>query len=89
MKLSNIIFAVVAGTFLASCSSSPETNTEVSGEIVEEVTEAIEDMEPAVEVIRLNQIPGEFTNGNLTLEAGTYTFEVSNSGTTGRWSLFQ
>ncbi len=31
-------------------------------------------------LIQLNQIPGKFTNGDLTLAPGTYKFEVTNTG---------
>ncbi len=85
MKTRNIIIAVVAGTFLASCSPSPKSDVDTSSqtEVVEEVAETMEpteDVASVVEVIKLNQIPGEFTNGNITVDAGTYTFEVTNSG---------
>ncbi|MCP4521496.1 MAG: hypothetical protein GY827_07365 [Cytophagales bacterium] len=33
-----------------------------------------------VEVVKLEQVAGAFTNGNIELAAGTYSFEVSNNG---------
>jgi len=79
MKVRNLVFAVLAGAFLVSCNSATETESvsQLSSEkvLVEEMEEVAE-----TQLITLNQVPGEFTNGDLVLEAGTYRFEVLNSG---------
>jgi len=73
MKFRNIILGVVVtvGAFLSSCETS-----EKAGVVSTEAPETIEE----IEIIKLNQIPGEFTNGDLVVDAGVYRFEVSNSG---------
>lgn len=80
MKVVRLVFAAVIGMALVSCSTETASSEGTDSSPVSEVsTEASED-EQAVQVVTLNQIPGEFTNGDLTLTAGTYKFEVQNSG---------
>lgn len=56
----------MSSVFIA-CSSSEQTKSETK-------------KENEVEVIKLNQTPGKFTNGDLKLSPGTYKFEVINDG---------
>lgn len=78
MKVRSLVFAAITGMFLVSCNTGANPETEVVNAAVEVANEAEDVAE--VKVITLNQVPGEFTNGDLTLEAGTYKFEVTNSG---------
>ncbi len=39
-----------------------------------------EDVMKDVKILTLEQTPGEFTQKNLTVDEGTYTFEIKNSG---------
>lgn len=76
MKIRNILFGTLASLlFLSSCASE---NTETTADSSDQKTEIAEQKQ--VEVIELNQIPGEFTNGNITLNEGTYSFAVKNDG---------
>lgn len=85
MKAKNLAFASVLSIALVACSTPAENETSTTETVAEEVetsanVEVEEDVEEEIKLIQLNQIPGEFTNGDLTLEAGTYKFEVQNSG---------
>jgi len=86
MKTRNLLIGTLAATaLLFSCSPKADTEqataeTEVVTEEVAATPEEATEENIEAEVIQLNQIPGEFTNGNLTLEVGTYKFEVANSG---------
>lgn len=87
MKTNLLLFGTVAlSIFFTACSNNAEEAQATGGE--SEVRELVaqqpeeEPMEEAkeVQIIHLNQIPGEFTNGDITLEAGTYSFDVTNTG---------
>lgn len=80
MKVRNIVLAAVMGTVLFSCNSTTTSENETVAPASEAVTEEVAEENAEVQVITLNQVPGEFTNGDLTLTAGTYKFEVQNSG---------
>ena len=82
------IGSLVSALLLTSCSdSSTESVKEVAHEtteaVAEEVHEVVEEVHEEVAeatVIKLEQTAGAFTNGDITLEAGTYSFEVMNNG---------
>ncbi|MGB1040589.1 MAG: hypothetical protein ACPGVD_06940 [Flavobacteriales bacterium] len=52
-------------------SSTPETETTNNDKLI---------AENEVKTISMEQIDGEFTKKELTLEAGTYIFEIENNG---------
>lgn len=79
--------SLAASLLFASCSSEASetaTHNEAHDAVahVEEVVEdKVEEMaEPEVQTIKLEEIAGEFTTKELTLEEGTYSFEVTNNG---------
>ncbi len=79
MKIRHLLFGTLAfSALLFSCGSGQEAATDTAPESAAATTVTEENQE--VQVITLNQIPGKFTNGDLSLDAGTYKFEVSNSG---------
>ena len=80
MRVVKIVMALVLGAAaLFSCSSAPVAEqVETAVEPIAQVVEA--PVQKETQVIHLNQVPGAFTNGDLTLKAGTYSFEVANSG---------
>ena len=73
-KLTGIlVITVLAFTSCKQEVKVPETPVVVK-EVVTEVTKKIIN----VKTIALEQIDGEFTQKELTLDAGTYVFEISN-----------
>ena len=85
MKTNLLLFGTVALSVLfTACSNNAEeaqsTGSSEVRELVAEQSEASVEEAKDVQVIHLNQVPGEFTNGDITLEAGTYSFDVTNTG---------
>lgn len=66
MKKVVAVMALVVGTlFMAQAQDNMKKDTMMKGD---------------VQTISLEQTPGEFTKKQLTVPAGTYVFEISNSG---------
>lgn len=70
-------FAAASIFALASCSGGTKEAAKV---VEEEVVEVVEAAMPEVQVVKLEEIDGEFTTTELTLKEGTYSFEVTNNG---------
>lgn len=75
-----LIGTLAASMFFASCSKSSETANGSEEGTKKEMAHEEEMSEEKAEVINLEQVSGEFTNGDITLKAGTYSFEVTNNG---------
>lgn len=85
MKKRVLLILSVASMFVFASCSSETSNTEAEANVeaepvAEEVGEVEESDEAKVEVIKLEEIAGEFTTTELTLKEGTYSFEVTNNG---------
>lgn len=75
-----IILSVTATLFLASCSeSAPKTSEETMAEDEGKTKVAMEETDE-VQVVKLEEVEGEFTTKELTLKEGMYKFEVTNNG---------
>ena len=80
-----LILSIATAMTLASCSKGAEdknaeneTSTE-KNETVSETSEMNHEAEE-VQIVKLEEVEGEFTTKELTLKEGKYKFEVTNNG---------
>lgn len=75
--MKKVVTLVLASFFvIVSCKQDVKTSEVVTK--VEAATKTIKEA-VAVQTISLEQIPGEFKQKELVLEAGTYVFEIANN----------
>jgi len=72
------IFGIVAISLLAFVSCKQDVKTTEVESAVEEVKEMNKKEEVQVHTVALEQTGGEFVQKELTLEEGTYVFEIAN-----------